>query len=44
MRRVVVAAALGLMLLGALAACGRKGKLEPPPSGAIEAPVGMVAA
>ncbi len=43
MRRVILAVALGAMLAAALTACGRKGKLEPPPQSAIEAPGEAVA-
>jgi predicted small lipoprotein YifL len=42
-RRAVVSALLAALLTGALSACGRKGELQPPPSGKAppdEPPVG----
>ncbi|MEE8202754.1 MAG: lipoprotein [Alphaproteobacteria bacterium] len=38
MRRGLIAAALIAVVAGGLAACGKKGPLEPPPQSRIEAP------
>ena len=38
MSRLAGALVLGLLLAGGLAACGKKGALEPPPQGAVETP------
>ncbi len=44
MRRVVVLVLLAAVIAGGLTACGRKGKLEAPPSSAQIAPVSPRAA
>ncbi len=44
MRRGLIVAALIAALAGGLAACGRKGQLQPPPGSRIETPAEVVPA